>query len=360
MTAIAAEPRERVAVAMQQQEQHPKEEEKEEETIPNMSFSSSPESIDNENEITNENDDIYAYFQFDSLPPLNLLRPQASTSATSISPSLLLHRCQTPIKDINSRQLDDEKSRISSSTIPSCGSIQSSSRFDPFSDDASILVSTKKKDHRPLQQHEQHAKRQHTSNDILGQLSSPTSYSSSLSTIPSPFKLLIEPYEKQRKAYRTENRFLLPNPLILKADECITKKLVYAVAKVKLVGQHGEDIEAMKVRQGQEQPIEGNLMKVFDSNGLARFSLKCSITSEKQRFRLLFTICYQLRSEEEATPIETSSVSSSSMSSSSSPLTSSDQSLMAIVVSEPFQVVSSRRLDSLGECLMESANRKVE
>jgi len=116
------------------------------------------------------------------------------------------------------------------------------------------------------------------------------------------FFLMRQPQAKQRKCYPNETRFLLPNPLILSANEPISHKLQYATANVELVNENGESINH-DTRNGsfeRHELLDGELMQVLDSDGFARFSIKCLITSEGKPFRLLFRLRYQLLGETRA------------------------------------------------------------
>ena len=58
---------------------------------------------------------------------------------------------------------------------------------------------------------------------------------------------------------------------MVKADKSIARRLSYSIASVKLVGQEGEDLEPIRLRQSQHQDLQGDLIKSFDSDGRVSF-----------------------------------------------------------------------------------------
>jgi len=114
------------------------------------------------------------------------------------------------------------------------------------------------------------------------------------------FALKQQPNPSQRKAYSKESRFILPNPIIIEANKCIQNRLQHAIVHVKLIGENGEDLKSVAYRQAQSKGLEGTLVQLMDSSGIAIFSLKCILSSERSKFRLCFTILYQLEGTEKS------------------------------------------------------------
>jgi len=110
------------------------------------------------------------------------------------------------------------------------------------------------------------------------------------------FVLLEQPNVRQRKSYKNENRYVLPNPLTICArEEGPGEKLprvIDGVVTVSLVGAEGQDLPVAKTSI-LESP-EGGLTQTLDSNLSAHFSLKVLDTSEGTMFRLLFTASFTL------------------------------------------------------------------
>jgi len=143
------------------------------------------------------------------------------------------------------------------------------------------------------------------------------------------FILEQQPFERQRKAYSKENRFLLPNPLVLVANENLARFLYSATVTVRLVGIHGEDLHTLQLRQRQNALLDGTLKATFDSEGRARLALRCLVTSEGRRVRLHFSVHGRLR-------------------------TSHYESLCVPLYSAPFTVTSNRRSLDLHEPYLEA------
>jgi len=110
------------------------------------------------------------------------------------------------------------------------------------------------------------------------------------------FVLLEQPNVRQRKSYKNENRYVLPNPLTICArEEAPGEKLpriIEGEATVSLVNAEGQDLPPTK--QNLLESPEGGLTQTLDSNLSAHFSLKVLDTSEGTMFRLLFTINFTL------------------------------------------------------------------
>jgi hypothetical protein len=110
------------------------------------------------------------------------------------------------------------------------------------------------------------------------------------------FILLEQPNVRQRKSYKNENRYVLPNPLSICAREEVpgekAPRILEGMASVMLVGAEGQELPPSKASI-LESP-EGGLVQPFDSNLSAHFSLKILDTSEGSMYRLLFTITFTL------------------------------------------------------------------
>jgi len=222
------------------------------------------------------------------------LHPEESTSM--IAPSSSILSIQSTTSNINTIKANEKKPvvRICLPSIP----LSALKRFERKGSDFSNFPISQRRGKRKANSsnslHDQNnqsqileKKQQHENTNI------PTSSPNSL------FFLMQQPREKQRKSYPNETRFLLPNPLILSANESISHKLQYATANVELVNEDGESIN-QNMRNGSfgcYEVLDGELMQVLDSDGFARFSLRCLITSERKPFRLLFHLRYQLLGE---------------------------------------------------------------
>jgi len=110
------------------------------------------------------------------------------------------------------------------------------------------------------------------------------------------FVLLEQPNVRQRKSYKNENRYVLPNPLTICArEESPGEKLpriIEGEVTVSLVNSEGQDLPNTKINL-LESP-EGGLTQQLDTNLSAHFSLKVLDTSEGTMFRLLFTATFTL------------------------------------------------------------------
>eukprot|EP01119_Soliformovum_irregulare_P024057 TRINITY_DN8546_c0_g1_i1.p1 TRINITY_DN8546_c0_g1~~TRINITY_DN8546_c0_g1_i1.p1 ORF type:complete len:469 (-),score=61.97 TRINITY_DN8546_c0_g1_i1:94-1404(-) len=106
------------------------------------------------------------------------------------------------------------------------------------------------------------------------------------------FVLLEQPNEIQRKSYKNESRYLLPNPLAIclrsPNDKDTPFPIVGGTVTVKIVNRDGGEIP------GQEGILEslGGLSHPLDDEKAASFSLKVLTTSNGGSFRLLFLISY--------------------------------------------------------------------
>jgi len=130
---------------------------------------------------------------------------------------------------------------------------------------------------------------------IIEQLSSRPSCSDEISR----FALLDEPNPLQRKSYASENRCLLPNPLIV----CLRKfsdqdakppsSPISGFVNVKLVDGEGFDLPPN--RASILENVGCGLTQQIDESSSSCFSLKIVDTSEGQTLRLLFTVNYKMR-----------------------------------------------------------------
>mmetsp|Transcript_3022 Transcript_3022/g.4095 ORF Transcript_3022/g.4095 Transcript_3022/m.4095 type:complete len:296 (-) Transcript_3022:91-978(-) len=110
------------------------------------------------------------------------------------------------------------------------------------------------------------------------------------------FKLFEHPEEHQRKAYKNENRYILPNPLVIMqvkpegVDMDCMPVLKDCEVSVRLVYLNGEELESDKqtILEGtKHRPMVGS-----ENEKKAEFSLKLLATSGKSKFRLCFTVTY--------------------------------------------------------------------
>ncbi|PRP82850.1 hypothetical protein PROFUN_04713 [Planoprotostelium fungivorum] len=102
------------------------------------------------------------------------------------------------------------------------------------------------------------------------------------------FRILQQPADKQRKSYKNENRYLLPNPMVICPIQTIPP-FVNGIVAVKLIyeNQHVPDPPI------QQNLLHGNLIRELDVNEKrACFVLKCLGTSDGQRFKLNFKVLY--------------------------------------------------------------------
>lgn len=110
------------------------------------------------------------------------------------------------------------------------------------------------------------------------------------------FKLFEHPEEHQRKAYKNENRYILPNPLVIMqvkpegVDMDCMPVLKDCEVSVRLVYLNGEELENDK--QGILEGTKHKPMVGSENEKKAEFSLKIQATSGKSKFRLCFTATY--------------------------------------------------------------------
>jgi len=136
------------------------------------------------------------------------------------------------------------------------------------------------------------------------------------------FVLLEQPNVRQRKSYKNENRYLLPNPLVVALRDDLTEKnfrISDGIASVRLVNADGDDLPSGKTNL--LETADGGLCQNLDSSAAAHFSLKILETSDGAMFRLLITVQYNLESSPGAPPVPTEEK----------------------ILSRPFQVFSNRK-----------------
>jgi len=110
------------------------------------------------------------------------------------------------------------------------------------------------------------------------------------------FELLYQPNEKQRKSYKNENRYILPNPLTIvmsksKRDKKI--KIDKGAVTVSLLYDTGEELEKDK-----QHILDGVKTRPLDKERKSQFHLKVIETSERNRFRLQFTVKFYVNKVE--------------------------------------------------------------
>eukprot|EP01114_Cavostelium_apophysatum_P000977 TRINITY_DN10846_c0_g1_i1.p1 TRINITY_DN10846_c0_g1~~TRINITY_DN10846_c0_g1_i1.p1 ORF type:complete len:537 (-),score=102.89 TRINITY_DN10846_c0_g1_i1:205-1815(-) len=118
------------------------------------------------------------------------------------------------------------------------------------------------------------------------------------------FTLMEEPHVLQRKSYKSENRRMKPNPLIV----CL-RELTPEEKKIRILG--GRVFVTIVDKKGEVLPqnkrdllkcVKGSLDQTLNEHLAASFCLKILETSEGSTFRLLFTITYNV--EGQPMPIE--------------------------------------------------------
>eukprot|EP01119_Soliformovum_irregulare_P012638 TRINITY_DN3298_c1_g1_i2.p1 TRINITY_DN3298_c1_g1~~TRINITY_DN3298_c1_g1_i2.p1 ORF type:complete len:392 (+),score=61.18 TRINITY_DN3298_c1_g1_i2:101-1276(+) len=102
------------------------------------------------------------------------------------------------------------------------------------------------------------------------------------------FQILQQPNEKQRKSYRNENRYLLPNPMtvcLAKGQAKSAPEIKQGSVTVKLLYDTGEELEDDK-----KEILAGIKTRSLDVEKKAQFHLKVVETSERNKFRLQFIV----------------------------------------------------------------------
>eukprot|EP01114_Cavostelium_apophysatum_P019311 TRINITY_DN6187_c0_g3_i1.p1 TRINITY_DN6187_c0_g3~~TRINITY_DN6187_c0_g3_i1.p1 ORF type:complete len:379 (-),score=46.05 TRINITY_DN6187_c0_g3_i1:207-1343(-) len=105
------------------------------------------------------------------------------------------------------------------------------------------------------------------------------------------FRLLQEPFDQQRKSYVNENRHILPKPLII-CPVAEDVEIAQGNVSVHLVTETMQELDSSK-----KSILHGAAVQLLDENHKASFALKIMDTSEGSRFRLRFTIRYQLKDD---------------------------------------------------------------
>lgn len=102
------------------------------------------------------------------------------------------------------------------------------------------------------------------------------------------FELLYQPNEKQRKSYKNENRYILPNPLTVVLNKHMKERKVKidkGSVTVSLLYDTGEELE-----ENREHILDGIKSRALDKEKKAQFHLKVVETSDRNRFRLQFVV----------------------------------------------------------------------
>ncbi|KAH3761020.1 hypothetical protein Pelo_7181 [Pelomyxa schiedti] len=106
---------------------------------------------------------------------------------------------------------------------------------------------------------------------------------------PARFRIIQEPYDIQRKSYKNENRYILPNPIIV-AWAGSTEDTVTGTVEVYLATETGEEMSP----EWQEILDTPAKCKPLDEDKRASFALRMLATSGDLKFRLLFKVKYNL------------------------------------------------------------------
>jgi len=104
------------------------------------------------------------------------------------------------------------------------------------------------------------------------------------------FQLMVEPKEIQRKSYMNENRYLLPNPLVVQIKEEHAEYLQNTIPSVSVTLVNLEGVELTGLKKAE---LHGVLAQKMVGTR-AQFMLKILDTAEGTKFRLRFTIDYEL------------------------------------------------------------------
>lgn len=111
------------------------------------------------------------------------------------------------------------------------------------------------------------------------------------------FVLLEQPNEIQRKSYKNESRYLLPNPLTVclrapLANDKDMPQIVDGTVSVRIINADGNELPS--TMQNILESL-GGLSRPLDEERSASFSLKVSATSIGSMYRLLFTVAYRVK-----------------------------------------------------------------
>ncbi|PRP73487.1 hypothetical protein PROFUN_02496 [Planoprotostelium fungivorum] len=107
------------------------------------------------------------------------------------------------------------------------------------------------------------------------------------------FHLHQQPLPTQRKSYKSENRCLLPNPLVLYPSEPKEGVISDAVVSVRLVSDAGLDLP--EVAQQCLVSTDGTELQDRPIREKTKFRLKITETSEGEAWRLLFHVEFKLQ-----------------------------------------------------------------
>eukprot|EP01114_Cavostelium_apophysatum_P013639 TRINITY_DN3345_c0_g1_i4.p1 TRINITY_DN3345_c0_g1~~TRINITY_DN3345_c0_g1_i4.p1 ORF type:complete len:490 (-),score=94.42 TRINITY_DN3345_c0_g1_i4:44-1513(-) len=152
---------------------------------------------------------------------------------------------------------------------------------------------------RPLQQEEPHTPLNYSSASMQLPISPTISMdlrpaSSTKSHYTGRFILQEQPNARQRKSYKNENRYLLPNPLTICARETAPDERLPMISDgkvtVSLVDVHGSELPN---KHAVLECPEG-LVSSLDQSLKAKFSLKMTETSEGAMYRLLFVVQFRI------------------------------------------------------------------
>jgi len=111
------------------------------------------------------------------------------------------------------------------------------------------------------------------------------------------FGLLEQPNEIQRKSYKNESRYLLPNPLTVClrnniGSESSIPTILDGSVNVRIINADGNELPS--TMQNILESL-GGLTRPLDEERSASFSLKVSATSIGSMYRLLFTVTYRIK-----------------------------------------------------------------
>jgi hypothetical protein len=104
--------------------------------------------------------------------------------------------------------------------------------------------------------------------------------------------LLEQPKSAQRKSYQYENRFILPNPLIIFLTDESLGTIEESAITVDLVDSKDRSVPFLHSKNGI-------LTQSLDPNKQARFVLKMTEGHPKDRYRIVFHVRYRLEGETE-------------------------------------------------------------
>jgi len=106
------------------------------------------------------------------------------------------------------------------------------------------------------------------------------------------FVLQEQPNKSQRKSYSYENRWMNPDPLIIRMRDVPVSdappKIMHGTVEVKLVNDKGLDLTTKGILESEDS----HLTQPFDIDLKAKFCLKFSKTSSATNWRLLFNVEY--------------------------------------------------------------------